>query len=431
MKVKKYVAPTMKEALEKMKKDLGESAVILGSRKISRGGMLDFLGREMVELTATNEENVAVPVAAKSAGRRSRNAARVSYTVGDTGAVADPPAPEFRDLLKGAGAVETPAPVLPLGGGAAAAPASPARPLGGSGGWDGSPMRLLQRQLDDIKNTMGEMAEQIRYQRMPALPAALKEIYRRLVDSELEESIAVSLIQRLYGQFSEKQYSDREFVEKFLIDELTALIKIAAPTPVRQSGPLVLAFVGPTGVGKTTSLAKLATNKRFYGGCRTALVTTDTYRVAATQQLGTFSEIADIPMEIVHSPRDLSRAIEKHKDKEVILVDTAGASQYNDRLIEDLRAFLEAADPDEVHLTVSITTKPRDLKGTIKRFRMKQRERLLFTKFDETLTFGSIISVVQSSALPLSYVTFGQEVPEDIEPADAGKIARLVVNNIV
>ncbi len=428
MKVKKYVAPTMKEALEKMKRDLGESAVILGSRKISRGGMLDFLGREMVELTATNEENVAAPVAAKSAGRRPRPSARVSYTVGDTGAVADQPVPEFRDLLKGAGAGETTT-VLPLGGGAAAAPA--ARPVGGSGNWDGSPMRLLQRQLDDIKNTMGEMAEQIRYQRMPALPAALKEIYRRLVDSELEESIAVSLIQRLYGQFSEQQYSDRAFVEKFLVDELTALIKVASPTPVRQGSPLILAFVGPTGVGKTTSLAKLATNKRFYGDCRTALITTDTYRVAATQQLGTFSEIADIPMEIVHSPRDMSRAIAKHKDKEVILVDTAGASQYNDRLIEDARAFLEAADPDEVHLTVAITTKPRDLKGTIKRFRMKQRERLLFTKFDETLTFGSIISVVQSSALPLSYVTFGQEVPEDIEPADAGKIARLVVNNIV
>jgi len=423
MKVKKYVAPTMKEALEKMKKDLGDSAVILGSRKIGRGGMLDFLGRDMVELTATNEENVAAaPSGARNARRSARTNARVSYTVGDSGAVADQPAPEFRDLLR-----ESPLPD-PMD----SSPKAPAsRATTSAGGWEGSSMRLLKRELEDIRNTMGEMAEQIRYQRMPALPPALKDIYRRLVDSELDETVAVNLIQRLYGQFSEKQYSDREFVEKYLVDELTALIKTTPPTPVRPGEPLVIAFIGPTGVGKTTSLAKLATNKRFYGGCRVALITTDTYRVAAAQQLGAFSEIADIPMEVAHIARDISRAVEKHRDKDVILIDTAGTSQYNDRLIDDLRAFLDAANPDEVHLTLSITTKPRDLKGTIKRFRMKQRERLLFTKFDETLTFGSIIPVVQSSGLPLSYVTFGQEVPEDIEPADAGKIARLVVKNII
>lgn len=422
MKVKKYVAPTMKEALEKMKRDLGDSAVILGSRKIGRGGMLDFLGRDMVELTATNEENVAAaPPGARGARRSARTTARVSYTVGDSGAVADKPEPEFRDLLR-----ESPLQDMPDSQPVAHAP----RNLS-SGGWEGSSMRLLKRELEDIRNTMGEMAEQIRYQRMPALPPALKDIYRRLVDSELDETVAVSLIQRLYGQFSEKQYSDREFVEKYLVDELTSLIKTTPPTPVRPGEPLVIAFIGPTGAGKTSSLAKLATNKRFYGGCRVALISTDTYRVAAAQQLGAFSEIADIPMEVAHSPRDMSRAVEKNRDKDVILIDTAGTSQYNDRLIDDLRAFLDAANPDEVHLTLSITTKPRDLKGTIKRFRMKQRERLLFTKFDETLTFGTIIPVVQSSGLPLSYVTFGQEVPEDIEPADAGKIARLVVKNII
>lgn len=416
MKVKKYVAPTMKEALEKMKRDLGASAVILSSRKIGRGGLLDFLGREMVEISATTEENVTT---ASLSPRRtpavsSPSATRISYTVGDAGAVPDPPVPDFRNLLK-----------------STAGPALSEAPAPRRGSIESGSMRLLQRELEDIKASMGEMAEQIRYQRMPALPAALKDIYRRLVDSELEETIALNLIQRLYGQFSEKQYSDPEFVEKFLVDELTGLIKVAAPTPVRPGAPLVVAFIGPTGVGKTTSLAKLATNKRFYGANRAALITTDTYRVAAAQQLGTFSEIADIPMEIVHSPRDMSRAVAKHRDKEVILVDTAGGSQYNDRLIDELRAFLEAANPDEVHLVLSITTKPGDLKGTIKRFRMKQRERLLFTKFDETLTFGSIISVVQSSGLPLSYLTFGQEVPEDIEPADAGKISRLVVKSIV
>ena len=112
------------------------------------------------------------------------------------------------------------------------------------------------------------------------------------------------------------------------------------------------------------------------------------------------------------------------------MIDTAGTSQFNDSLLEELKSFLEAAAPDEIHLVLSINTKPKDLSHAIKSFGMGQSMRLLLTKFDETLTFGSIVSVVHQSQIPLSFITFGQEVPEDIESADAEKIAKLVVRNV-
>lgn len=432
MKVKKYTAPTMRDALEKMKRELGTSAVILGSRKISRGGLLDFLGHELFEVTATTEEHVLTERRPRksSPAPPPRAGARLSVTVGDSGPVRDPAPAAFASLLPPTAAVN--------GGGTAAiavrsatlpAPADSA--MGQFGLTTGGvQVRRLEREIDDLKTLLAELAEQMRYRHMPALPGSLKEIYRRLVDNELEEKITLELIQRLYGRFSEEQYSNPERVEQYLIREIAAMIPVAPPTPVREGSPLVIAFTGPTGVGKTTTLAKLATNVRFYGNHRVAMVTADTYRVAATQQLGTFSEIADIPLEVVHSPRDMARALHRHRDKQVILVDTPGASQFNERLLEELRKVIAEADPDEVHLVLSAATKPKDLLHAVKAYRVGKSMRLLLTKFDETLTFGSIVSVVRETGLPLSYISFGQEVPEDLEAAQAERIARLAVKNI-
>jgi flagellar biosynthesis protein FlhF len=418
MKVKKYMGPSMRDAMEKMKKDLGTGAVILGSRKISRGGILDFLGKEMFEVTATTEENIlsgrkSTAMAGTSAG------SRVSVTVGDDGPVAQSSKAEFPGLVKGTLAGVKPLPTSSFS-------STPAE----SNSSERGKVLLLQQELKDLRSAVGDMAEQIKYQRMPSLPPVLKDIYKKLVDIELEEKIAGDLIQRIFARFSQNEYSRPEKVEKCLIEEISRMIKVARPTPVRDNSPLVIALTGPSGTGKTTSLAKLATNKKFYGGKKIAMVTADTYRVAATQQLGTFSEIADIPMEIVHSPRDIAKVLKRHRDKEVILVDTAGSSQFNEKMLSELKDLLQAADPDEVHLVLSVNTKPKDMAHAIKRFRTAKNMRLLLTKFDETLTFGSIVSVAQNSEMPVSFLTFGQEVPEDIEAADPVKIANLVVNNV-
>ncbi len=418
MKVKKYTAASMREALEKMKRDLGTGAVILGSRKISRGGLLDFLGKEMFEVTATTEDNVLVTSAATRGSAASASAAgsRVSYTVGDSGAVATTEKESFGQVLSR----HAPPPAV-------SKPSAGVKVRSSAGA---SNVRVLQQELKDLRSVVGEMAEQMRYQRMPALPPVLREVYKKLVDIELEEKTAGDLIQKIYARFGEKEYNDMERVEKYLIEEITGMIPVAAPPGLAGKEPLVVLFAGPSGVGKTTCLAKLATNKRFFGECKVAMVTADTYRVAATQQLGTFSEIADIPLEIAHSPRDITRAVKRHQDKDVILVDTPGGSQFNDKMLSELKDFITAAAPDEVHLVLSINAKPSDMQHTIRRFKAGKNMRLLLTKFDETLTFGSVVGVVRDAGIPVSYLTFGQEVPEDIEPANAGKIAKLVAGNV-
>ena len=418
MKVKKYMGPSMRDALEKMKKDLGTGAVILGSRKISRGGLLDFLGKEMFEVTATAEENI-LPERKRMVKSGSPSGGNVSVIVGDDGPVARSSGPEFSGMIK-----DTLAEVKPL------STRSYGSPPAGSNPSEQGKTVLLQQELRDLKSAVGEMAEQIKYQRMPSLPPVLRDIYKKLVDIELEEKIAGDLIQRIYARFSQNEYSRPEKAEKCLIEEISRMIKVARPTPLRENSPLVIALTGPSGTGKTTSLAKLVTNKKFYGGKKIAMVTADTYRVAATHQLGTFSEIADIPMEIVHSPRDITNVLKRHQDKEVILIDTAGSSQFNEKMLGELKDLLQAADPDEVHLVLSVNTKPKDMAHAIRRFRAGKNMRLLLTKFDETLTFGSIVSVARDSEIPLSFLTFGQEVPEDIEAADPVKIANLVVNNV-
>lgn len=418
MKVKKYVAPTMREALEKMKRDLGTGAVILGSRKVSRGGLLDFMGQEMFEVTATTEANVLATGHNPAPAVQSRpTGSRISVTVGDSGPLKSGNNGDFPSAIRSSFADLSASAVTRN----FAAPAAA----------DSHNARVFQQEIKELKNVIGEMAEQIRFQKMPALPPALKEIFRKLVDTELEEKTAGELVQKLYGKYSENEYGDRALVEKYLIEEIAGMIGIAEPTPVRGKEPVVILFAGPSGVGKTTSLAKLATNKKYYGEKSVALVTADTYRVAATQQLGTFSEIADIPMEIAHSPRDITKAIKRHQDREVILIDTPGGSQYNDKLLAELKDFIQAAAPDEVHLVLSVNTKQRDMLHAIKRFRSGKNMRLLLTKFDETLTFGPAVTIARDSGLPLSFLTFGQEVPEDIEAADAKKIARLVVGNVL
>ncbi len=418
MKVKKYTAASMREALEKMKRDLGSGAVILGSRKISRGGLLDFLGKEMFEVTATTEDNVLATSGASRAATSAAGSAgsRVSYTVGDSGAVATTPPESFGKILSR----HAPPP-----------PVRESRPVVSVKARSGSSnVRELKQELKDLRSVVGEMAEQMRYQRMPALPPVLRDVYKKLVDIELEEQTAGDLIQKIYARFGEKEYNDMELVEKYLIEEITGMIPVAAPPRITGKEPLVVLFAGPSGVGKTTSLAKLATSKRFFGGKQVAMVTADTYRVAATQQLGTFSEIADIPLEIAHSPRDITRAVKRHQDKDVILIDTPGGSQFNDKMLSELKDFVTAAAPDEVHLVLSVNAKPSDMKHAIRRFRARKNMRLLLTKFDETLTFGSVVGVVRDAEIPISYLTFGQEVPEDIEPANAGKIAKLVAGNV-
>ncbi len=199
---------------------------------------------------------------------------------------------------------------------------------------------------------------------------------------------------------------------------------LAVTGPIRLGGGRrVVALVGATGVGKTTTLAKLAANYRLRDGARVGLVTVDTYRTAAVEQLRTYAEIIDLPMEVVSTPEEMRRAVTKLAALDLVLIDTAGRSPRDGDRIEELRTLLDAASPDETHLVTTVTGTARGMRDALERFAPVRPTSLLLTKLDEAPSLGHAAAPVLDSGLPVSYLTDGQSVPEDIRLADAKSLA--------
>jgi flagellar biosynthesis protein FlhF len=210
---------------------------------------------------------------------------------------------------------------------------------------------------------------------------------------------------------------------RLLQDEIPVAGAIDA-TPGRRR---LVALVGPTGVGKTTTIAKLAANFRLKQQLRVGLITVDTYRIAAVEQLRTYADIIDLPMHVVSTPREMRQAVERTAELDLVLIDTAGRSPRDDVKIRELRAFLVEAAADEVHLVLSATASSRALLQTAERFAAVGPNRLLLTKTDEAPGLGTTLPVLRRGELPLSYLTHGQNVPEDIAPADHRGVAEMIV----
>ncbi|MBI3014030.1 MAG: 50S ribosome-binding GTPase [Candidatus Tectomicrobia bacterium] len=188
-----------------------------------------------------------------------------------------------------------------------------------------------------------------------------------------------------------------------------------------------VAFVGPTGVGKTTTVAKLASHFALVEKKRVALVTIDTYRVASAEQLQTYARLIGIPLDVVLGPAALGKLLEKHRDKDLVLIDTAGRSQRNQEHLRELASFFQGRHAIETHLLVAATTKDGEMEETIESFGCIPIRRLLLTKLDEALSFGNLFNQAVCAKKPLSYFTTGQKVPEDIEVASAERLIDLIL----
>ena len=220
---------------------------------------------------------------------------------------------------------------------------------------------------------------------------------------------------------------DSEEAHKALSEYLHGALKTGTGIGLKDGRPKIVALIGTTGVGKTTTIAKIAARFVLEKGVSVALITADTYRISAVDQLRTYSDIIGLPLEIVYSAAELKSAIRKHKDKKLILIDTAGRSQNNAYQMQELKEFLEEDPGIEKHLVLSATTKERDAEKILERFSVCRPDRILFTKTDETDSLGFIVNLLFDRRIALSYVTNGQSVPDDIEPARPEVLARLLL----
>lgn len=246
---------------------------------------------------------------------------------------------------------------------------------------------------------------------------------QRLVENDVDPGLAQRILAEIHQDFAAENGLSDEVVELILLKKLRERLRTAElPESAR-----ILAFVGPTGVGKTTTLAKLAARYALYGNKQVGMITIDTYRIGAIEQLRTYADITGMPIEVVMTPKDMPRALEKLADRELILVDTAGRNSKNSMQVSELSSFLTGIPNPEIFLVLSATTKTKDLQRIMDDFFKVNISRLIFTKLDETDSYGALLNVVNTSSLPLTYITTGQNVPDDIEGANAEKLAKLIL----
>lgn len=289
-----------------------------------------------------------------------------------------------------------------------------------------STVELVSR-MDSLQKMVESLARSTQTRATDEIPSELFDIYTQLIDADIEDDLARELIFGLRKEATAEQLHDPKAVWPILSALIEREIQCTNPIRPEAGRRRIVALVGPTGVGKTTTIAKLAANFRLRDGIRMGLVTVDTYRIAAVEQLRTYAEIIDLPMKVVTSPQEMRRALDELSDMDLILIDTAGRSPRDELKIQELKQMLGEVDVDEVHLVMSLTASVRSIRMTCEQFAPVDPTALVLTKLDEAAGMGSLLSVARQVHLPVSYLTTGQDVPEDIEPANKSRISRLVL----
>ncbi|MCP4375986.1 MAG: flagellar biosynthesis protein FlhF [bacterium] len=399
-----YQADTMANVLGEVKHDLGRDAVILKTRSYRKGAFMGLLGgKAMWEITAC--------AAAELSGDNTDG----QYVAQEpTERDDDPFAPKPKTIR-----LRTAHP------GAVDALAQLASTSPGSGNGNSR----LAGEVSDLKQMLATLLAEGKPSGLPS-GGLLGDLYTNLLAQDVEPEIAEELIASLRMDLTGRQQCDQTLLRQELCDRITARIRTVDPTEDTENGSRqckVVVLIGPTGVGKTTTIAKLAANYKLRQGLRVGMITIDTYRVAAVDQLQTYAEIVEVPLRTVLSPPELRQAVYALRGMDVVLIDTTGRSQNDLLRLSQLRSFIDAADADEVHVVVSAAANPRCIQGILERFSPLGANRLLVTKLDEAATYGAILNMSRADVGPMAYVTSGQEVPDDISPANAEELAWKIV----
>lgn len=405
MIVKKFTAATETDAVLKAKADLGPNAVVLNVKSIKQRGIAKLFKRDYIEITAALEEkeNVQAPNPdANKALRQSQSAFK------------------FQEIEKS---------------------------------------KALEEKIDNLHNLLQSQMEKsleeekkentktfdkkddyfasLMSQNNSECDSSnsnvkyLKLIYNKLLDSEVDEKLANNIIEDIDSSL--KKESNIDSIISAVYQKI--ILKLGEPSLItlndKQS---IIFFIGPTGVGKTTTIAKVASDFKFNKNKKIAMITADTYRIAAVEQLNTYAAILDVPVTVIFSASELIDAVKEYSEYDMILVDTAGRSHKNseqlDELFEMFKA-IESSDLDaniEKYLVLSATTKYRDLKSITEAYQDINDYKLIFTKLDETSAYGNILNVRVNTNAPLSYVTCGQNVPDDIVVADVQGLAKHLIS---
>jgi flagellar biosynthesis protein FlhF len=414
MNLQTFRAPTMAECLAEVKRVMGPDAVILHTRTLTIKRFLGLKRREIVEITAGRGLN-----GGPRGGRRPRD--MVMGAGGRNNGYAD-----------NGGGVAVAAPPRPSGTvNITSRPSMPSQlPYDGQPTQDSAAITDLADQMKRLRDMMKEMQQRDRMKDAPDVPAELYDEYQLLIDNQVERELAEEITRTLGRTLRPDHLSQKSFVREKIAEQLAKQLPTAGPIQrIKATGPHVVALIGPTGVGKTTTIAKLAAKLKLDEKRKVGLITIDTYRIAAIDQLKKYADIIKTPLKVVGSPEDLRDAVASMADCDFVLIDTAGRSPKDTLKLNELKTFLDAAQPEEVHLVLSSTASREAVELAIERFGDVRIDKLIFTKLDEARSIGTVIGVVRTVKKPLSYITTGQDVPADIEVARGNRVAQLILGS--
>ncbi|MBN1380260.1 MAG: flagellar biosynthesis protein FlhF [Deltaproteobacteria bacterium] len=367
MQIKRYEVNNLREAMAQIKKELGPDAIILSTKKMT--------GSPLIEVTAARDNGLDL-------------AASLDKAVGKNFPRQDD---DIRNLTEEISGLK-------------------------------SSIDLLTQKVFQQKNMLNETMDVLWERFASGIKDHLYDVYVKLVENGISRSRAANLVETIKNEFPSESCDTYEKGTR-IAEKLIARSILKDDQKERR----IKAFIGPTGVGKTTTLAKLAAHYSLDKKLKVGLITTDTYRIAATEQLKIYAKIMGLPLDIASEKKLFDRSVAKFSDKDMILVDTPGRNQYDEGSLKSLKNTLDTSV--ETVLLINPSVREEYLVDTAEQFKMFDYHRIILTKVDECRHLGLMYDVLDEIRKPVSYVTTGQNVPRDIEKASPERLARMILQN--
>lgn len=407
MIIKKYQAKTEAEALENARKELGQGIVLMNVRPVKPKGLFSFLKSPVTEITVALEEEPEQPKADRT---------ETAQTIAFHSAVSEA-AQAVTEKLKESGDIDR----------------EPGRAQ--ENRTDGRNKKEIEERLDNLRSLIEEnlvkndkaadTKEEEDINTESESVAFLKLLYNTMIENEIHEKYANQFIDNL--EKIDQPNVPMDYILSGIYQKMVLKFGVPSMITPAENGAKLVFFIGPTGVGKTTTIAKIASKFCVEQKKKVVLLTADTYRIAAAEQLRTYASILDIPFRVIYSPEEIQSAIRDFQNVDYILVDTAGHSHNNEAQREAMKELLHSVDgliESETYLVVSATTKYRDLISITDTYTDMVKYKLIFTKLDETQLLGNLLNVRMHTGAEMSYVTCGQNVPDDIEEFNPQKTVK-------
>ena len=384
MKIRRYMGKDAHEAMLKVKMDLGNEAVIINTRRVKQKGILGFFKKPLIEVLATLDDNEKKAQDSKQPEKNENNKSKIEEDI------------KIKDQK----------------------------------------LNILEAKVSNIEGLLQKLAGQIQPggKTNPEMQQDFNsKVYQLFTNNLLRNEVEPELAKKIIETVKEKVANSENVSEVASVLYNTIQSFLGKPDTIQlttNKKPYVVILLGPTGVGKTTTLAKIAADFALNQKKNVGLITSDTFRIAAVEQLKTYAEILGMPVSVIYSPNEISEAINNYSDKDVILIDTPGRSHKNKAQFEELKSLVLNSHADELYLLIGATTGMKNCRDIIKSYSFVDNYKLLFTKIDETSSYGIILNVKELTGRPLSYVTTGQSVPDDIEIINIDKISKILLGSI-